>query len=403
MITARRMRLALGALALFTSLGSSTRAGAQAPRTGTPVQVDDWTWIPLLDSVCRDGTATGIGVRTKLPDGRPRRTDKLLVFVKGGGACLDEASCLANTRKYDLATFTGEARGTLLTGKRFSDGVLDEDLTQNPVGDYTQIVVPYCSGDFHAGNTPAPVQVPYSALKPQHFKGALNMKLALSYVVAAFAEGLRRTGAHVIFQGESAGSAGVGLSLPVLMAKLAEVGSGARVTLVNDSDGLNRMPDCLLAYTRALWSLDRGAYGAFPAASDFAAFDVEMLRRHPRVERVLVAAENDFVSSYATYLSTLAGTLLGQSLGCSVVPPRASAHAALLLGLRARFASARARDGVRSATYFVEGSTTHQWGTFSRFYGTVQHGLAMSDWYENAVLHGLFEDEGLCGGACPAQ
>ncbi|MEM6289248.1 MAG: pectin acetylesterase-family hydrolase, partial [Bacteroidota bacterium] len=49
-----------------------------------------WTWIDVEGSVCRDGSATGIGVR--LQDG----ADDLVIYLEGGGACFNGVTCATN-------------------------------------------------------------------------------------------------------------------------------------------------------------------------------------------------------------------------------------------------------------------------------------------------------------------
>src|SRR5438270_8249794 len=51
---------------------------------------DTWTWIPIPEAKCRDGSSTGIGVRL-----HPGAT-QLAIYMEGGGACFHDASCAIN-------------------------------------------------------------------------------------------------------------------------------------------------------------------------------------------------------------------------------------------------------------------------------------------------------------------
>src|SRR4051794_1571358 len=65
------------------------RAGV---KSGAPIDApaDTWTWIPIPEAKCRDGSSTGIGVRM-----HPGAT-QLAIYMEGGGACFHDASCAIN-------------------------------------------------------------------------------------------------------------------------------------------------------------------------------------------------------------------------------------------------------------------------------------------------------------------
>lgn len=58
--------------------------------TGAKADTGSWIWIPVEDSLCRDGSTTGVGVRI-LPD-----ASALMIYLQGGGACYDAKSCEQN-------------------------------------------------------------------------------------------------------------------------------------------------------------------------------------------------------------------------------------------------------------------------------------------------------------------
>src|SRR5689334_18931865 len=60
--------------------------------TGEPVSAPDnvWTTVPVPEAVCRDGTPASLQFRIK------PGSDKLVIYMQGGGACFSNSSCLIN-------------------------------------------------------------------------------------------------------------------------------------------------------------------------------------------------------------------------------------------------------------------------------------------------------------------
>src|SRR5690349_8408075 len=60
---------------------------------GDPISApnETWTFVPVPDAHCGNGTSTGIGVN--LTD----RSNRVLIFLAGGGACWEAAACAAGT------------------------------------------------------------------------------------------------------------------------------------------------------------------------------------------------------------------------------------------------------------------------------------------------------------------
>src|SRR4029079_15086682 len=123
-------------------------SAAQAVNTGPPVTVDDWTWIPFTDSKCRDGSPTGIGVR--LHPG----SNTLVIWLNGGGACFSGASCLVNPRSFGLTDFQDTVRVIASRKGHLKQGIFERTSASNPVRDWNQVYIPYCTGDLHAGHAP---------------------------------------------------------------------------------------------------------------------------------------------------------------------------------------------------------------------------------------------------------
>ena len=126
-----------------------------------------WTFVPIADAVCDDGTQTGIGVN-------PGDATKLLIFFEGGGACGDYSTC------YELNTATHGPFGAaeLSAGPREAAKILDRTDSNNPFAAYTMVYVPYCTGDLHAGIRVA-TYTKGTDTKTYHHNGHINALRAL--------------------------------------------------------------------------------------------------------------------------------------------------------------------------------------------------------------------------------
>lgn len=155
-----------------------------------------WVWIPVDGTVCRDGSSTRIGVR--LQEG----ATGVMLYLQGGGACYDEASCAENGE----AAIAGESydadRLADWVDALGSQGVFNTTHPDNPMAGWNHVYLPYCSGDMHAG---APSDVTITGLaEVQQFQGYANTAAVLG-VVAPYFSGAEQ----VVIAGASAGGFGV--------------------------------------------------------------------------------------------------------------------------------------------------------------------------------------------------
>jgi Pectinacetylesterase len=368
--------LCASALAL---LAVPRTTSAQAVTTGTPVAVADWTWVPLPGTRCRNGDPTGVGIRLGA------KPEKVLIWVQGGGACFNAVSCAANQGAAGLAEFKTRVLGNWLSAPRSREGVFDSTRQDNPTGDYTQVFVPYCTGDFHAGN--APDTAVFGLLKKQQFVGARNMDVFLRYIAQRFAPDLQKPGAHVVFSGESAGGNGVGLNADVFAKVMRAAAIPAQLTVLSDSGGLMPLPSCLDGVVRPLWKLSASIYARCPTCQNHAEFDAWAMKNHPDVDRLYLASTNDNVARFA-------GGLLSVFDGCPAKLTSEEDLTRAMLSVRARMDRAAAAYGVGVGTYFVAGSPEHTWLSWDRFYTTTQDGIPMYQWLDRALNDGDLQHVG---------
>ncbi len=235
--------------------------------TSSPA-IAGWRWVGLPRTVCRDGSSTGIAFQIPTgPDGRPR-TDKLLVFMQGGGACLN-AGCVESLNRsrfseqawnqklcahldscaVDGATTDVDARWRPRTpeaGPWF--GVLDGDPA-NPFADWTKVYIPYCSGDWYAGLNATPIEIGAGSSR---FLGSQNLQHSLAAMLALVGTDFDK----VLVTGNSAGGIGALLNFQ----RFADVFGPERTYLISDAGPLypdEHVAGCGSARIKNLWRMDR--------------------------------------------------------------------------------------------------------------------------------------------------
>ncbi|HUB09484.1 MAG TPA: pectin acetylesterase-family hydrolase, partial [Myxococcales bacterium] len=220
------------------SSGGSTGASGGTPITGlNPMQ---WTWVPIDGAICRDGSATGIGVNLN------PNSNKLMIFLEGGGACFNIVTCADNdsTVPFGASEFqTNFGPGAL----EASAGVFNRSDPANPMADWSFVYVPYCTGDIHGGN--APDGGTSDGVGPEAFVGYHNMTLDLARLVPTFTS-LN----EVLLTGVSAGGFGALLNYDQVAAAF----SGVPVELLDDSGppmSTDYLAPCLQQEVTQDWNL----------------------------------------------------------------------------------------------------------------------------------------------------
>lgn len=209
---------------------------ASGPPDMTPVEApsDAWTWVPVEQSACMDGSRTGFGIN-------PMSPTKLVIYMEGGGACWNDWSCnfaVVHADGYDR----GDALGAFaLYGHT---GVFDRNDEDNPTRDWSYAFFPYCSGDVFAGLTESGglgrVQVGYH-----------NVTQWLARLKATFPD-LEQ----VLLTGSSAGGFGAFYNYDHVQQTFGE---GVNVTLLDDSAPAfsdTYLAPCLQEHWRETWNMN---------------------------------------------------------------------------------------------------------------------------------------------------
>ncbi len=183
-----------------------------------------WQYFESPGTKCLDGTPAGFSVNYN-----PAST-KLFVYLEGGGACFNQ---------YCESLFT---RGP---NQPPNGGIFDRANAANPVGDWTWVYVPYCSGDVYGGQAETML-----AGKMRYFNGYGNITAFLERWVPSF------TVDHVLLSGSSAG----GFGAAVNFAQTQRAFGDTPVTLIDDSGppmAEDVFPPCLQTLWKTTWGLDK--------------------------------------------------------------------------------------------------------------------------------------------------
>ncbi|MGB0680139.1 MAG: pectin acetylesterase-family hydrolase, partial [Polyangiales bacterium] len=247
-----------------------------------------WNWWRLPDSICMDGSPTGVAV---LPQPAAKKPSGLMVFLEDGGACFDRISCAVARLAYKdhFAEHHFDARRRTVLQRGFF-----ADASRNPFQHYHQAYVPNCSGDAHLGQKiDAPGAVPH--------RGFVNAQNAL--------KALRRVFGPVpklVLVGSSAGGFGALAMVPLLLRTFPE----AQVTVVNISGpplAAPVMQPCVQAHWTERWFMRPTLYQACGAAclvdqgGDIGEVWRVLTQRYPEVHFALITSLRDEV--IRTYLA----------------------------------------------------------------------------------------------------
>ena len=219
--------------------GTGTSTPAIAP--GVPITAPErtWTWVDVAGAKCLDGSPTGIGVNLT------KDSDDVLVFLEGGGACWDAASCWGPAPTA-FNVLTGYGKAQLDSDPQIpAIYLLDRTDTDNPFKDKNIVYVPYCTGDSFSGDNVTTLNY-LGTDHESHFVGHKDIELYLSRLVATFPKAK-----HVWVAGDSAGGFGASFNAGTFQ----DAFTSARVDVLDDS-GQPIDPDpAKWAQWRTVWNM----------------------------------------------------------------------------------------------------------------------------------------------------
>ena len=141
---------------------------------------------------------------------------KLLIALDGGGACWDPNTCIGSALAGD-AVYTLAVDETV-ESLEMTGGIGDLDQPDNPFSDFTQVFVPYCTGDVHWGSKDT--QYAYTAADGTtvawmiHHRGFDNFVAVLEWLTKYYQTDIGDAPDKLVIAGGSAGGYGALLALP---------------------------------------------------------------------------------------------------------------------------------------------------------------------------------------------
>lgn len=348
--------------------GSTVQCTPEGAFDGAPVTAPagKWQWVPVPETKCRNGSATGFGVRIN------PNSDQLVIYLQGGGACFNGTTCAINPSQFSALEF---AAWSTASG---SSGFFDSSRSTNPLSDWNMVFIPYCTGDVHQGNAPS-MDVPgLLSPKKQAFVGYANIGYDLKRIVPTFPN-VRR----VLLTGESAGGFGATFNYD----RIAQAFCPKEVLLLDDSGPAmsdTYLAPCLQARWRQLWNFAATLPAACTACSaanggGLVNLTSYLAAKYPTAHLGLISSTQDSViSAFFGYGQNSCSNIDG----VTPVPLSGTTFTAGLNELRQN----NLAGSSAWSSYYIN-SVVHTYIGGAGFYGTTVSGVKLNDWV-SAFLSG---------------
>ncbi|MET0286239.1 MAG: pectin acetylesterase-family hydrolase [Polyangiales bacterium] len=323
-----------------------------------------WKDVTFDNTQCRDGSPVKVRIH------RNKKSDKVVLFMEGGGICFDAATCAISDPNVDYQL--NEQWQTL-------DGLLDLDNPRNPVRSWNVVYVPYCTSDLNAG-TRKDVTIPGVPGK-QQFVGRNNLLRMLRPITK-----LSKAPSEVMLVGVSAGGFGATLSLPPVQKAFDDAfgkSKAPKVRLVNDSGAFldkGVLPVCLQQIWRNTFGWDGSFLADWPDAKKYRTGDF-MTQYAQYIARTYSAGrQNGFLSTVED--GVIRGFFgIGQNNCTGVLfetPVDGAAYTNSLLKFRT------ALKGTSTSTFYAQGGE-HVYLEWPGFYTVTAGGTSLVDWFTKLV------------------
>lgn len=323
---------------------------------------NEWTWVPVKESLCRDGSETGFGIRLN------PASDKVVIYLEGGGACFNATTCGINPGSFGQLAFDG------WKGTAGGTGIFNAGSEENPLRDWNFVYVPYCTGDIHGGAADH-VDVPgFTSPKNQSFMGYENLHHYLNRLVPTFS-----SASQVLLTGISAGGFGAAYNYD----RVAQAFCPTPVTLLDDSGppmSDKYITPCLQKQWKGLWGLTSTLPAGCPECNGpdgggIVNYVDYIAQKYPKSRLGLISSDKDSV------ISTFFG--FGKNDCNLAVPLSGAEYSAGLKELRDTYLG----KAPGWATYFVD-SISHTYLVGPGFYSTEVDGVKLTAWVDALVNDG---------------
>lgn len=154
---------------------------------------NEFVWVPRESLLSRNGQSMGYGAKLNTD------SDKLIIFLDGGGACFNGLTCSFNLDSFSETDFYNRLNSE-------TSLLINQNSDQNQFAEWNFIFVPYATGDVHSGSVNQ-VNISNDGPENQSMVGANNLSLILNNLSAYF--GAVNPLSEVVLAGSSAGAFGV--------------------------------------------------------------------------------------------------------------------------------------------------------------------------------------------------
>jgi hypothetical protein len=198
---------------------------------------------PRLDELAyRSWSSIEPGGRTVCSDGSPYRfhakpgaRDRLVIFFNGGGACWSAETCDPQAKRVRPIYVPSVAPPFNQPGV---SGIFDDARADNPLRDWSMVVVTYCTGDVHIGTRRVTYALGKRKFAIEH-KGAVNTKAVLDWTFRNF-----HAPGRVLVAGSSAGAIGAAFYAGTVVRQYKQ----AQVSVLADGAGAYRTPTVVTVF-----------------------------------------------------------------------------------------------------------------------------------------------------------
>ena len=236
--------------------GSSPETGEAQPPT-VPALPEGWNELtPGGESLCSRGSEYAYFVH-------PGTVNRVVIDFIGGGACWSALTCSVADAIFTDSVDNVRER---VAHPELAAGIYDRANPGNPFKDWYHVVIPYCTGDIHWGDSVTTYGEGDAAVTIHH-KGALNARAVLAWVYESFS-----APEHVFVTGCSAGAYGAALWAPHVMDHY----KNAHVTQFGDS-GAGIITDGFFNESFPSWNAE-AAFPTFIPELDPAKMDIRGLK-----------------------------------------------------------------------------------------------------------------------------
>lgn len=326
--------------------------------------LNEWTRIDLSDQTqCSDGSDYRIYARRG-------ESENLLIHFAGGGMAWDARSAsqpitLANTSGFYFPNIWEIIRATL-------DGIFKYDNPQNPFAGWNEVYIPYCTGDFHIGDT----NITYTLDDGKEFtirhNGRQNVTEALDWIYATFQQPPK-----LVVSGESAGAFGSTFWVPAIASHYAASDT------YHLSDGAFLRAPNWESIVNDVWKAEsQSRYGFTPNENLINSAYLRDLP--PTAPRITYLQINTLYDGVLTYFDSVLND----------ATPDSTYAEAWSQAMRASIAEVAA-SGLDYNYYLTDygldpktGATPHTSISASLFYGIEQDDVPLADWVRRIVIDG---------------